>query len=275
MPERACPGCGRGLPPHHAAFVGEAEFNIWAQLGYCSFPCFHASAPAELLERFERDEEARRERDVREGHVQPRTSRRRVADEIPRASVLGRVLARGIDDIALRAGAFGVAAAIVGATRGRTTEYDAVGFEIGWRTASWLDRVVAAPELFLLLFVAGSFSYFALSQALWGTTPAKALFGYRVTTERGRRASAVRVGVREALFLFDAVFVGLVAFVCMSMSGQRQRVGDMIARTIVTRGSRQRLVPFAKALVLAIGWAALWGALAAWFFGAFSAPYSG
>ena len=109
--------------------------------------------------------------------------------------------------------------------------------------------------------VVGSILLLTLPEWLFGTTPGKAMFGIRVTTERGRRASFVRVFLREILFLFDAVFFGVVGFVCMSMTEQRQRLGDMIARTVVIRSTDERFRLFFKVLGVAAVWCVVWGAL--------------
>jgi len=116
--------------------------------------------------------------------------------------------------------------------------------------------------------VIGMIVYFTFCQRVAGTTPFKSLLGMRVTTFGGRRPSLARCFLREAVFLFDVVFLGLVAFACMSIGEHRQRLGDFAARTIVILYRPLGRANLPKALVgMLVGFA---GWMAGWWIYVFS-----
>ena len=253
-----CAGCGRPLPAHQRPFLADGEFNLWAREGYCSYPCFRETASGELIERHERDETAWLDRDQSRGRQRPMAAvARREEESLRNAGVLGRVLARLLDVVA---GAGGAARAMWMLAAGSVESPAPGGSPAGigelLRPAFRIDGAAMT-----LSMIVGSMLLFVICQWLVGATPGKALLGIRVTTERGLRASFARVSVREVLFLFDVVFLGIVGFVCMSMTERRQRLGDMIARTVVIRSADERLAIFFKALGVALLWCAVWGAL--------------
>jgi uncharacterized RDD family membrane protein YckC len=256
----SCPGCGAPLPQHQLSFVGDSRFNLWAREGYCSYRCFRAHAPAELIARHEHDETVRLEREQHEGTVRaprPTAGEALAAAAIvarpPLAGTFARVVARSLD-ISL---AWTAVAAALGWWMPRPSDAaaDATDRWSGvWGFFFDGHPFVEGPGRAALGILCGTLVYFAVCQWLTGATLFKALVGLRVVTERGRKCSFPRILLREALFFLDAVLVGLVAFACMSMTDNRQRLGDMIARTIVVReGSWSGARPRGRWIFVALG----------------------
>ena len=121
----------------------------------------------------------------------------------------------------------------------------AVALGLLW-AGSWLgllyDRLVEAPQwviavLILALFLVWS-GYFAIFEWAWnGQTPGKRWLRLRVIREDGRPVTFWEAAARNVLRIFDMMpfpfySVGLIAVFC---SRRDQRVGDMVAGTVVVR----------------------------------------
>ena len=89
----------------------------------------------------------------------------------------------------------------------------------------------------LLLYFALVLLYFFAWEASSGQTFGKALLGLRVTRLDGTRPSAVAIAERTMLRMVDWLPFGyLVGFIAVVAKGApRQRLGDLAARTMVTR----------------------------------------
>jgi len=88
----------------------------------------------------------------------------------------------------------------------------------------------ALASLVLLFFV-----YFALLEGLFGATLGKALFRLRVLGEDGEQCSLRAAAIRSILRFVDWMpLFYIIAAVSMMVSSTRQRVGDRIARTVVS-----------------------------------------
>jgi uncharacterized RDD family membrane protein YckC len=252
-----CSGCGREIAAHQLPFLGDAAFNLWVRERYCSYPCFRATATTELVERHEQEAIAQASREEDERELQPAVAfRRRQETSLVNAGVFSRVIARLVDIV------FGIVSAyfaMIVVAAFSVKSKDPAPIVLPGELSEPAFLIHTGAMVFSMLV--GSIILLTLPEWLFGTTPGKALFGVRVTTERGRRASFVRVFLREILFLFDAAFFGVVGFVCMSMTEQRQRLGDMIARTVVIRSTDERFVLFFKALGVVAVWCVVWGAL--------------
>lgn len=79
-------------------------------------------------------------------------------------------------------------------------------------------------------------SYFILLEGMYGQTPGKMLAGVVVVKEDGSPCTMGASFVRNFLRIIDIIpgfyVVGLVV---MLMSDRNQRIGDSVARTVVTR----------------------------------------
>lgn len=70
-----------------------------------------------------------------------------------------------------------------------------------------------------------------------GVTPGMVITGLRVETVRGGTPSLRDYLVRWFLFTVDGLLLGLVAVVSIAVTDRQQRVGDLLARTVVVRVS--------------------------------------
>ncbi|MCL2723120.1 MAG: RDD family protein [Polyangiaceae bacterium] len=105
-------------------------------------------------------------------------------------------------------------------------------------------------SLVLLALFAAQWIYFAAWEAVLGRTPGKMLLSLRVVTTEGRpigiKAAALRNLLRAADLLPTAYVVGVV---CMAATTRFQRLGDLVAATMVvvparaTKATALALVP--------------------------------
>lgn len=95
--------------------------------------------------------------------------------------------------------------------------------------------VLAVLAVFAVIFVAP-----AASELLWqGQTPGKAALGLAVTTVEGGRVGVRHVAARSMLAVVDIyATTGLVAIVVAGVSRRGQRLGDLVAGTVVVRRPR-------------------------------------
>ena len=132
---------------------------------------------------------------------------------------------------------------------------------VGRRCVQWLlDRLIVAMPAFLLLvglvfavlddrplwFLPPTVFLVALligglAVDVWvpyrtgGRTPAMRLLGLRIVTEWGSAPSLGAYALRWLLQVVDGFAFGLTGLVVMAVSPRHQRVGDLVARTLVVR----------------------------------------
>jgi len=134
---------------------------------------------------------------------------------------------------------------------------------VGRRCGQWLiDRLIAFVPAFALLIVV----FFAVlpDRSLWflpgplfllglllgnlatdvwmphrtgGRTPGMRLLGLRIVTEWGGTPSSARTCCVSCLQTVDGFAFGLAGLLVMAFSPRHQRVGDMVARTLVVRSA--------------------------------------
>jgi uncharacterized RDD family membrane protein YckC len=96
--------------------------------------------------------------------------------------------------------------------------------------------------LLLLLVFAAQWIYFVAWEAMKGTTPGKMALGLRVVTTEGRPVGFVEAALRNLLRAADALPIGyVVGVVTMVLSGRFQRLGDLVAGTLVVIPERMRV----------------------------------
>jgi uncharacterized RDD family membrane protein YckC len=115
------------------------------------------------------------------------------------------------------------------------------------------SRLVEAPKWLLALVIVAAFAiwsgYFALFEWAWsGQTPGKRWLRLRVIREDGRPVTFWEAAARNVLRIFDMMpfpfySVGLVA---VFISRRDQRVGDMVAGTVVVREREAEAPAFAE-----------------------------
>jgi uncharacterized RDD family membrane protein YckC len=86
--------------------------------------------------------------------------------------------------------------------------------------------------MYLVLVVA----YYVLMEGYLGQTVGKMLLGIKVVREgNGEVPGLGGAAIRTALRVIDGLFFYLVAFISVLASGKNQRLGDMVAHTLVVR----------------------------------------
>jgi uncharacterized RDD family membrane protein YckC len=94
----------------------------------------------------------------------------------------------------------------------------------------------------LLLVFAAQWIYFVAWEALKGTTPGKMALGLRVVTTEGRPIGFVEAALRNLLRAADALpSIYVVGGVAMALSPSFQRLGDLVAGTLVVIPDRTRV----------------------------------
>lgn len=118
-----------------------------------------------------------------------------------------------------------------------------VGAIIANATSASLERAIdSAPKwvyaiMIVLMFLTFA-GYFAFFEWIWsGQTPGKRWMKLRVIREDGRPITFWEASVRNLLRTLDmmpAPFYS-IGLICVFMNGRDQRVGDMVAGTVVVR----------------------------------------
>ena len=86
--------------------------------------------------------------------------------------------------------------------------------------------------IYLVLVIA----YYVLMEGYLGQTVGKMLLGIKVVREDGGEVPGIGgAAIRTALRLVDGLFSYLVAFIAVLASSKNQRLGDMVAHTLVVR----------------------------------------
>lgn len=153
--------------------------------------------------------------------------------EVTLAGVGSRVVAASIDGLlqGVIMFALGIIVAIV---FGNADPFDP---DTGTTTLALIIFAVVNIMIFLVLFF-----YYVFFEAFWsGRTPGKRSAGLRVVDLGGRppgfKTSAIRNLMRLVDFLPISYLVGIIAILA---SSRNQRLGDMVAGTVVVRDPRSR-----------------------------------
>lgn len=87
-----------------------------------------------------------------------------------------------------------------------------------------------------VLFFALVLAYYGVCEALWAQTLGKRLLGIKVADAAGGRPTAGRIAIRTVLRIIDGLpFLYLLGLILVLVTPGRQRLGDLAARTVVTR----------------------------------------
>jgi uncharacterized RDD family membrane protein YckC len=129
-----------------------------------------------------------------------------------------RVLATIVDGIVLSV-AFWVMSALFGSA-------SAEGGQVGASLSG-----LAALAFFIL-----SVAYFIVLEGYLGQTVGKMLLGIKVVREDTGEVPGIKAAfIRTVMRLIDGLFAYLVAFIAVLASQKNQRLGDMLANTLVVR----------------------------------------
>lgn len=122
-------------------------------------------------------------------------------------------------------------------------------FGAGGATGEMTSAAKAGGGLLLLALFAAQWLWFAAWEAALGRSPGKMALGLRVVTTSGRAIGLRAAALRNLLRAADALPTGyLVGLVSMALSPRFQRLGDLVAGTMVVVPERSRA---AAPLVLA------------------------
>jgi uncharacterized RDD family membrane protein YckC len=78
--------------------------------------------------------------------------------------------------------------------------------------------------------------YLIVAEAIWGQTLGKRLFGIQVMMQDGRKCTILGAVFRNVFRTIDMIFGGyLLALIVMTVTSRRQRIGDLIAKTVVIK----------------------------------------
>jgi hypothetical protein len=103
------------------------------------------------------------------------------------------------------------------------------------------DGLKIGIGIWLLCLFAAQWLYFVVWEALKGTTPGKMALGLRVVTTEGRPIGFAEAALRNLLRAADALPIAyLVGVGSMTLSPRFQRLGDLVAGTIVIIPDRAR-----------------------------------
>lgn len=80
------------------------------------------------------------------------------------------------------------------------------------------------------------FVYFPIIESIHGQTLGKFILGLRVVTKHGNPISFGQAFKRHLVDMIDFFFFGVVAFLTIKNTPDHQRLGDLIAKTIVIGG---------------------------------------
>jgi uncharacterized RDD family membrane protein YckC len=111
------------------------------------------------------------------------------------------------------------------------------------------DRTVGNGQFYIGLHGAAALGYFGLVllyffafEAITGRTLGKMLLGLKVIRLDGNSAGAGAIAVRTLFRLVDGLpFLYLLGFIVVLSTKTRQRIGDLVARTVVIRGEPRSL----------------------------------
>lgn len=86
-----------------------------------------------------------------------------------------------------------------------------------------------------LSWLALAFAYYAVPEAIWGTSLFKRVVGLRVTRTDGGRPKPWQIAVRTIVRVIDLLpILYILGFVVILIGGSRQqRLGDLAARTTI------------------------------------------
>jgi uncharacterized RDD family membrane protein YckC len=111
------------------------------------------------------------------------------------------------------------------------------------RSNSTAIHVVGGFVFFAIFVLIGLLYWVIFTHRQHGQTLGMKLFGLRVISKGGGPANMAQLSIRWICLIVDAIpytwpFTGLVGFIVILCSRDRQRIGDHLARTLVIRSDR-------------------------------------
>lgn len=113
------------------------------------------------------------------------------------------------------------------------------------------DTLKMGVGVFLVLLFIAQWVWFAAWETLRGDTPGKRIMGLRVVTTTGRPIGFAQAALRNVLRAADLLPTAyIVGVITMILSPRFQRLGDLVAGTLVIASERARAATRAQAQVL-------------------------
>jgi len=89
--------------------------------------------------------------------------------------------------------------------------------------------------LLWIISAAIPFVYYFAMETNWGQTLGKKIVGIRVLKADGRRCDFTASAIRNVLRFVDNLFFGLIGVLLIATSAKKQRLGDILAGTVVVK----------------------------------------
>ncbi len=111
--------------------------------------------------------------------------------------------------------------------------FGGIGYGVGVVTGNVTSTgfSLSGGSAFLAFFLI--FAYFAGFEACFGATPGKMILKIKVTQRDGSKCDITAAILRNILLFADAQFFGLVGIILILKAKHKQRLGDLIAKTVV------------------------------------------
>jgi uncharacterized RDD family membrane protein YckC len=77
--------------------------------------------------------------------------------------------------------------------------------------------------------------YFTYFEGTTGQTPGKRAMNIKVTKEDGKKANFTDAFIRTILRIIDGIFFYILGLIIMLVTERKQRLGDILAKTIVVK----------------------------------------
>jgi uncharacterized RDD family membrane protein YckC len=107
-------------------------------------------------------------------------------------------------------------------------------FNIRMTSGGKIDLTNQASVVQMILYVGAWVSYYIASEWGFGSTLGKEVFGLQVRDAGGGRCRFKQILLRNLFRPIDAIGFYLVGFLAAMSTPQRQRIGDLYGRTVVT-----------------------------------------
>lgn len=106
----------------------------------------------------------------------------------------------------------------------------------GTSSAQGGEASASLSGLAFVLYLVLAFGYYTLMEGYLGQTVGKMLFGIKVVRQDNGEVPGIgTAALRTVLRIVDGLFAYLVAFIAVLASANNQRLGDMVAHTLVIR----------------------------------------
>ena len=108
------------------------------------------------------------------------------------------------------------------------------GILLGGLTMNMIPRLLVASTFVLIFTVVILYTLFL--EGFWnGQTVGKRLVSIRTVQENGKPITLLQSAARNILRILDNQFIGIVGLILILVTKRRQRIGDLVARTVVVK----------------------------------------